>query len=312
MYKVSQFQQPPGSNPSMAEQAGAANVQLNNTEDALTPKKFDELMAKIQNGQNDGAVRSEIEDAMAVAKKPETKQKLQKVYNAINMNEKVEQQTIDPDTKKADPLPTELAKKYKEENEKLIRNTSVYNHKKAQTALKPKKKTRGNPFRVLMGKVGKLLDHGIDKTEIVRFLGKLKYWNKETIERSVDIVRSYNKKKKRDTDKFNKSKSEQSDAKNEIKTELKEHKASSTNSMIKVADFDYDKDPDYSKSSTAELIMRVCYLSDLLVVDKNTKQGDFKDPVSKKGVSKKLADIKKALVDRGFDKEDLKNLGLGN
>ena len=83
MYKVSQFHQPPGSNPSMAEQAGAANVQLNNTEDALTPKKFDELMAKIQNGQSDGAVRSEIEDAMAVAKKPETKQKLQKVYNAF-------------------------------------------------------------------------------------------------------------------------------------------------------------------------------------------------------------------------------------
>ena len=110
----------------------------------------------------------------------------------------------------------------------------------------------------------------------------------------------------------NKSKSEKSDAKDEVKTELKEHKASSAHSMIKVADFDYDKEPDYSKSSTAELIMRVCYLSDLLVVDKNTKQGDFKDPVSKKGVSKKLADIKKALVDRGFDKEDLKNLGLGN
>ena len=112
--------------------------------------------------------------------------------------------------------------------------------------------------------------------------------------------------------KKSKTKSRSRKIKNEVKTELKEHKASSAHSMIKVADFDYDKEPDYSKSSTAELIMRVCYLSDLLVVDKNTKQGDFKDPVSKKGVSKKLADIKKALVDRGFDKEDLKNLGLGN
>ena len=43
-------------------------------------------------------------------------------------------------------------------------------------------------------------------------------------------------------------------------------------------DFDYDKDPDYSKSSTAELIMRVCYLSDLLVVDKNTKPSDLGRP----------------------------------
>jgi hypothetical protein len=311
MKKVSQFHQPAGSNPSTADQVGAANLQLNNTESALTPEKFDKLMAKIEGGQKDDAIKSEVENAMADAKKPETKAKLQKTYNALNMNENTKKQTIDPDTKKADPSPSQLATKYREENRKLLRDTPVYNHKTAQTALKPKKKTRGNPFRVLMGKVGKLLDHGIDKSEIVRFLGKLKYWNKETISRAVDIVRDYNKQLKRDTDKY-KSDDEKSDVKDDVKKELKEHKAANVNSFIKVADFDYDREPDYSKLSTAELIMRVCYLSDLLVVDKKTKQGDFKDPVSKKGVSQKLSDIKKALVDRGFDKEDLQKLGLGN
>ena len=312
MKKESQFQQPLGSNPSTAEAAGAANVQLNNTQSSLTPEKFDKLMKKIEHGPHDDSIKSEVEDAMGIASKPETKGKLQKIYNSMNMNDDRRKSTVDPDTRKKDPSPAELAAKYKIENEKLMRDSSVYNHKSAQVAVKPRKKTRGNPFRVLMGKIGKLLDHGVAKNDIVRFLAKLKYWNNETIERAVDIVRDYNKKKKRDTDKFNKSKKDKSDAMKEVKEELKEHKTSSSESFVKTAEFDYDKDHDYTKSSTAELIMRACYLSDLLVVDKNTKQGDFKDVDSKKGVTQKLSAIKSALVDRGFDKEDLKMLGLGN
>jgi hypothetical protein len=103
---------------------------------------------------------------------------------------------------------------------------------------------------------------------------------------------------------------EQKNIKDKIENELEKH--AETENIIRTAGLDYDTEPDYSKSSTAELIMRTMYLSDLLVVDKNTKQGDFKDPVSKKGVAQKLSAIKKALTDRGFDKEELENLGLGN
>lgn len=311
MERKSNFQQPLGSNPATAQQSGAANAPLNNPQESLTPKKFDKLMNKVISNAGDDTVKSEVEDAMATATKPETRAKLQKIYNSMNMNDDRRKSTKDPDTAKKDPSPQELATKYKNENSRLMRDNTVYNHRNAQKALQPKKKTRGNPFRVLMGKVGKLLDHGIEKNDIVRFLGKLKYWNNETIERAVDIVRDYNKKKKRDTEKF-KPKSEKMDAKEEVKEELKDHKSASSNAFIKVADFDYDREPDYHKMSTADLILRVSYLSDLLIVDKNTKQGDFKDPASKKGVSQKLSDIKKALVDRGFDKEDLKLLGLGN
>ena len=82
-----------------------------------------------------------------------------------------------------------------------ISNTGLPKEKSYRNLTKKKKKTRGNPFRVLMGKVGKLLDHGIEKNDIVRYLAKLKFWNKETIERAVDIVRDYNKKKKSKEDK---------------------------------------------------------------------------------------------------------------
>ena len=50
---------------------------------------------------------------------------------------------------------------------------------------------------------------------------------------------------------------------------------------------------------------------DLMEVDKNTPQGDFKDPVDKTGAKEQLKNIKKALIERGFDKEELSNLGLG-
>ena len=57
--------------------------------------------------------------------------------------------------------------------------------------------------------------------------------------------------------------------------------------------------------------MRACFLMDLQDYSKTTKQGDFKDAADKKGVSEELKQIKAALQDRGFDKEELSNLGLG-
>lgn len=100
MKKESQYNQPLGSNPATAQQAGAANVQLNNTQSSLTPKKFDKLMDRVKSGRQDDALKSEIEDAMSIASKPETKDKLQKIYNSLNMNNDKRKSTIDPDTKK--------------------------------------------------------------------------------------------------------------------------------------------------------------------------------------------------------------------
>ena len=170
----------------------------------------------------------------------------------------------------------------------------MYNNSKT-AQVKKKKKTRGNPFRVLMGKVGKLLDHGVDKNDIVRYISKLKYWNKETIERAVDIVKEYNKKLEQGKDKETKKKANTVNLSESVKT----------------AGLNYDSKPNFEKRSTPELIMRACFLMDLQDYSKTTKQGDFKDAADKKGVSEELKQIRTALTNRGFDKEELSNLGLG-
>jgi hypothetical protein len=201
--------------------------------------------------------------------------------------------TKDPLTGELDPTYQDIARDINELYITSKKEDKVYNNSRAaQTVQKKKKKTRGNPFRVLMGKVGKLLDHGVEKNDIVRYISKLKYWNKETVERAVDIVKDYNRKLKTDDDK--------DDAKDSKKE------------AVKTASLNYDESPKFHKRSTAELIARVCFLLDLLDYSKSTPQGDFKDPADKNGAKEELAQIRKALVDRGFDKEELSMLGLGN
>ena len=175
-----------------------------------------------------------------------------------------------------------------EKNHHTAGNKTMFNLREAQ--VKKKKKTRGNPFRVLMGKVGKLLDHGLEKKDIVRYLAKQKFWTNETIERAVDIVRDYNKKKKQDSD----------DDK-----DVKEEKKASAINNIKTAGLDYSEEPDFEKRSTSELLFRAYYLEELMDYDKNTPQGSGKDAASKEGASAELKKIKTELKKRGESLEDL-------
>ena len=219
--------------------------------------------------------------------------KLDTLSQALMHSNSGRTRTKDPLTGELDPTYQDIARDINELYIASKKEDKVYNNSRAaQTVQKKKKKTRGNPFRVLMGKVGKLLDHGVEKNDIVRYISKLKYWNKETVERAVDIVKDYNRKLKTDDDK--------DDAKGNKKE------------AVKTASLNYDESPKFHKRSTAELIARVCFLLDLLDYSKSTPQGDFKDPADKNGAKEELAQIRKALVDRGFDKEELSMLGLGN
>lgn len=302
MKKLSQV--PLGSNPNTAEAIGANNVQLNGTSQSdsfgIKPSDLKEFlqnkMIRMGNDKNKKAeLMSELEQFISKASNEEIKKDLVKIGNALQMAG--DKQSTDPETGLKDPDAIELSKRLLSKIEPLIKEGSkVYNYKLAQKAIeKKKKKTRGNPFRVLMGKVGKLLDHGVEKRDIVRYLAKLKYWNNETIERAVEIVMDYNRKKKKDSDKDEKS-----------------EKKASNESNIKTSALDYERKPDFKKRSTGELMIRACFLLDLLESDKFTKQGDFKNPADKKGAKEELKLIKEALVDRGVDKEDISNLGLGN
>jgi hypothetical protein len=293
---------PIGSNPATAPEE-ALNNQLNATPNGMTPAELKEFLNKlIRYGNKPPQHLLEELGNLSTSdriKSDEIKSQLRKIGNAYTHGAI---KTKDPLSGEKDPSGDELAKRLLEklpspvfnQHQKITEGSKVYNNRIAQT-VKKKKKTRGNPFRVLMGKVGKLLDHGVEKNDIVRYLAKLKYWNNETIERAVDIVRDYNKKKKKDTDKFKEETS----------------KEASSNQKTVIAALDYDRKPDFHKKSTGELIQRACFLLDVLETEKDTVQPLDKPTVGKKEAKAELADVKKALVDRGLNQEELLLLGVG-
>ena len=328
MNKLSQTAPPLASNPAN----GINNIPLSgeNVEGA-TKDEMRQLMNKVKSANDNFGELSEEVNVIADRVQDENlKHQLYKLSKALIMSNNSRTRTKDPITQELDPSYSDIANKIEETY--LSEAKNVYNNSKT-AQVKKKKKTRGNPFRVLMGKVGKLLDHGVEKSDIVRYISKLKYWNKETIERAIDIVKEYNKKLeqgKDDDDKPTKSKKtadvvdlnklvkEKEDVEKKTKdieetvekindTEEKGNK----NASVKIAALNYDAKPNFEKRSTPELIMRACFLMDLQDYSKTTKQGDFKDAADKKGASEELKKIKAALVDRGFDKEELSNLGLG-
>ena len=328
MNKLSQTEPPLASNPAN----GINNIPLNGENvEGVTKEEMRQLMNKIKSSNtNFGELSNEVTLVADKVQDTNLRHQLDKLSKALLMSNNNRTRTKDPITKELDPSYSDIANKIEETY--LVEAKNVYNNSKT-AQVKKKKKTRGNPFRVLMGKVGKLLDHGVEKSDIVRYISKLKYWNKETIERAIDIVKEYNKKLeqgKDDDDKPTKSKKtadvvdlnklvkEKEDVEKKTKdieetvekindTEEKGNK----NASVKIAALNYDAKPNFAKRSTPELIMRACFLMDLQDYSKTTKQGDFKDAADKKGVSEELKQIKTALKDRGFDKEELSNLGLG-
>jgi hypothetical protein len=295
--------------------AAQANVSPNGTDDSqggVSPDEMKKVLHEIVNSANPEDCMPKIEE---LASKPMSDgkwtDKLNILYHACKMANNPRQRSVDQETGKKDPTPKELALKYIKELEPLEKDMTasaqVYNFKLSQKLTQKKKKTRGNPFRVLMGKVGKLLDHGIEKQDIVRYISKLNYWNKETIERAVEIVQEYNRKKEHKKETKNTSKKE---VVKDVVEEIKTH-GNKTASKVSTAAYDYTVKPNFKTRSTGELIYRAGFLLDLQVIDKNTKQGDFKEVADKKGAKEELQQIKAALKDRGMGPEELEKLGLG-
>jgi hypothetical protein len=200
------------------------------------------------------------------------------------------------------PLPTghELAldlasrienMKEAEANSKVFNLTKFAQQKSQPREQRNKKKTRGNPFRVLMGKIGKLLDHGLDKRTIVKYISKENTWDDDTVEKAVKVVMDYNTKKK--------------------EKEVKREKTSSESfnlTRFAARDIDgsiLDAKPDYEKRSTAELMARATWLNDLAKYNQKTPQGDGRKAASKEGVAAELKAIKSALKSRGFELNEL-------
>lgn len=199
---------------------GITNLPLNaqGGSSGVSPDELLGLLSEFISADSRSAIefKPRFEDVLGRLTRPEMTDAVQKIVKAIDMAQDPRKRTKDPNTGKYDPTAQELAQrladKVKTMNESSNEKTSrlvTFNLREAQ-ARKPKKKTRGNPFRVLMGKVGKLLDHGLEKRDITRYLLKQKMWNEETIERAIDIVRDYNKKKRREGDDGDSKSSEKS------------------------------------------------------------------------------------------------------
>jgi len=300
MNKLSQTEPPLASNPAN----GINNIPLNGEEvEGVTKDEMRQLINRIKSANDNFRELSDEVTVIADRVQDESlRHQLYKLSKALLMSNNNETRTKDPITQELDPSYSDIANKI--EQTYLSEDKNVYNNSKT-AQVKKKKKTRGNPFRVLMGKVGKLLDHGVEKNDIVRYISKLKYWNKETVERAIDIVKEYNKKLEKGKNKDEKPE------KSEKTTDDADLDKIVNEKVNKTASLNYDAKPNFKKRSTPELIMRACFLMDLQDYSKTTKQGDFKDAADKKGVSEELKQIRAALTDRGFDKEELSNLGLG-
>jgi hypothetical protein len=205
--------------------------------------------------------------------------------------------SVDPQTgepyKDGHELARELATRVRKDmnnTANTVFNFTKYAQQKARED-RGKKKTRGNPFRVLMGKIGKLLDHGLSKRDIVRYIGKEKTWDDETVEKAVGVVMEYSKKKRKDEKKFQKD-------------------SSSENNLVKLAARDadvsiYEVEPDFEKRSTGELMARATWLKDLSTYGEKTPQGDGRKAANKDGLNAELKAIRAALTKRGFEPNEL-------
>ncbi len=280
---------------------GINNIHLGGGDSSRVSKnQLNKLLKDTINADSENIkeLKAVYEDFILKVQDENVKKKLGIIIRAIDLANDPRRETKDPATGKKDPNAKELAQRlYRQLNrsdgfkenpmENNTKEATVKFNLKVAQAPKKKKKTRGNPFRVLMGKVGKLLDHGIEKSDIVRYLSKQKYWNNETIEKAVDLVKDYNKKKERKT------------------------KSSSDVNLRTAAETIYDVEQDYNKISTIDLIHRAIFLMSVVDTDKKTVGNDGKEPVDKNLAKKELELIKKALKARDYDLELVQNLGLG-
>ena len=168
-----------------------------------------------------------------------------------------------------------------------------------------KKKKRGNPFKVLMGKAQKMLDHGASKKDIVnKFKSK---WDPDTISRCVDIVKDYNRRKKRKegpkkTDSFN------------FKAHME--RTASERPGFKYRDSErresiYDITSEPGMQSTMELLTRMIYLrnaSNFNIELSNENPGGIDHEVNKGGAKDQLDAVMAELKRRGYEDDDLSPL----
>lgn len=241
-----------------------------------------EILENLKGGTSE-EMYHQLENLRSNVQSPEIIQQIGNIMGNLQQNSEIK--TIDPSSGKPYPGHNELIDNlisHLKTIKKSEAKTMTFNFKKFSqiTKIDPKKKKRGNPFRVLMGKVGKLLDHGLEKREITRYILKDKIWDEKTITRAVDIVKEYNKKKHQKVKKV------------EAQT------------LPNTAEVWPRVKPDYSKRSNSELIASICWLNSLSKIDPK-KTSFAKEVADRSGVKTMIREIKSELLKRGMSEENL-------
>lgn len=189
-----------------------------------------------------------------------------------------------------------------------VRYSQTKNQAKVNPSSKKKKKTKANPFRVLMGMVGKLLDHGVPKPTVVRHVTKNTSFDESTVDRAVDIVREYNRKKQHnENDSEEEIKMQEGETPKKIKSAfnyarfIEAQKAENAGSSREL----YNAEPQWEKRSTAELFSRLTWLNSLMGYDAKNPMGDGKKAADKQGANSHIDTITSELKHRGFSQEEI-------
>jgi len=212
------------------------------------------------------------------------------IESLINDAKQREENSIDQD--QTNFVPIKISKKRTPVN--IEREEEVEEKEKEDPASKRKK---GNPFKVLMGLVGKMLDHGMGKREIVRKIMKQENnkWKHETIEKCVKVVKDARKKETR---------------KKLSSTNFNFYKYSQNKNNTEKRESIYDIHRNIKLMSTMELISRMGYLNAVssfdagLLNENNPGNKQLKD----KQYVKDLAQVKNELSNRNYSKEQIEIL----
>jgi hypothetical protein len=179
------------------------------------------------------------------------------------------------------------------------------------------KRKKSNPFRVLMGYVGKMRDHGMSKREIVKKIMHMKNnrWDPDTIRKCVDIVteRNRRKKKKESTDMSMETLEDKmfSPAFNmqkwERRAKAKAPKGADGDFEDRESVYDQERDP--RLMSITELLMEFIYLVSAKEFVPNSAEnaGAGSDP-DKNVIRRRLGKIKTELKRRGYESNQIIDL----
>lgn len=245
---------------------------------------IDELIATLQEVANNSdrrAQKQQIENLRSRVSSPEISQALGEIIGSLNVPDNYG--TKDPISGESYPAAGKKIQDLVNHLQTTKKAGNMFNLNKFSQTEKDKKKKRGNPFRVLMGKVGKLLDHGMDKRTITRYLMKEDVWNEEIIGKAINIVKDYNKKKHH-----------------------KHHKKTAQTLIAEAPELER-MNYDYSKRSTAELITSLSWLKSL---DSSNPNKTFfgKEVEDRSGVKNMIKGITSALKDRGMSDDQLNQI----